>query len=183
MKKLLLLAAHIFPGCFGLYAQSNCASPTKINICPATYLANETNLGKGDDAPAPCNIAGEDVVYEISAPNGAGKIFVSITNASAPLNLSLELTTCGNGVCNQQTVAAGNSNVTFNVASTSLYYLWVDAAATVTYNIAIGGDTGSVWVSIPNTQGWLRFDSSGCALPPFMASKPFFQVKYNGIFK
>ncbi|HKR03128.1 MAG TPA: T9SS type A sorting domain-containing protein [Bacteroidia bacterium] len=183
MKTLSLLTATFFFNSAALFAQSNCANPTKINICPSANLVGETNSGMGDDAPAACNIAGEDVVYEISAPNGAQQLYVSIKNATAPLNLSVELTTCGNGVCSQQVVPSGNTNVTFTVASASIYYLWIDAAVTVTYDISIGGDTGSVWVSIPNTQGNLRFDSSGCAAPPFLPSKPFFQVKYNGIYK
>jgi type IX secretion system substrate protein len=183
MKKNLLLPATFFFYSFSLYAQSNCANHVKINLCPVAYLANETNLAKGDDAPAPCNITGEDVVYEISAPAATQKIYVSITNATASLKLSLEQTACGNGVCNQQTVSSGNSNTTFTVSAATVYFLWVDASVTVTYNISIGGDTGSVWVNIPNTQGNLQFDNSGCAAPPFMPSKPFLQVTYNSIYK
>src|SRR3954465_2194417 len=98
MIKYLLLIVVLLSNSTVQFAQSNCANPTKINICPSAHLINETNLGMGDDAPATCNITGEDVVYEISAPNGAQQLYISIMNATAPLQLSLELNTCGNGI-------------------------------------------------------------------------------------
>ena len=54
--------------------QSTCNNPTNLDVCPSILLTNETNAGKGDDAFAPCNLLGEDVVYKLSAPNGAQSI-------------------------------------------------------------------------------------------------------------
>lgn len=164
-------------------AQSNCMTPTSLQICPPVTLLHETNFNKGDDAPFPCNLAGEDVVYRIGAPNGASKLFVSFANATSPLRVSVQEGTCGTSVCNSQTAPAGNSNLTFNVSNAAVYYLWVDAPMVVKYDITIGGDTGSIWVNVPNTQGNWSFDSSLCASPAFHPAKQFVQVSFNGIFQ
>lgn len=183
MKKILLIT--VFSNfCFAeVMSQSNCSNPTLVNICPVTPLLGETNAGAGDDAASSCNLLGEDKLYKITAPNGASKIFVSITNATASLRLIMRQNSCLTGTCMMQSVAAGNSNATFIVSSVSNYYLWVDASTTITYDIAIGGDTDQVWVNIPNTQGNFFFNPTTCATPLFLATKPFFQVKFNGIFK
>ncbi len=183
MKKitLLIILSQFFSQ--SLFPQSNCGSPLNIGICPSVNLTNQTNAGMGDDAQSGCNITGEDVVYEIPAPNGADKIYVTVENASGPLQVSIELDSCGTGSCSALQLPAGNSEVSFNVTSTSVYYLWVDAATTVTYDISFGADTGTVWVNVPNTQGNLQFENSACALPTFQVSKPYFQVSYNGVFK
>jgi len=183
MKRLLLTLTLSSFSLTDLFSQANCSHPLPVTICPSVYLANQTNAGMGDDAPATCNIPGEDVVYELYAPNGARQIYVSITNASAPMHLSLEQTTCISGVCNSQTVAAGNSNISFLVTYANYYYLWVDAGVTVTYNISFGADTATTYISIANTQGNLQWDTSMCATPAFKTNKPFFQVSYNTIFK
>jgi hypothetical protein len=182
MKKVALFATIFQFFSWHLNAQSNCANPLSIAICPSVYLANQTNAGMGDDATGSCNITGEDVVYEISAPDSTVEIFVSIVNASDSLQLSLETSFCGNGVCSLMVVPPGNSNIIFNVVPANLYYLWVDASDTVTYDISFGGDTASTLVNIPDTQGNLQFDSA-CASPPFQNSKPFFQVSYNGVYQ
>lgn len=186
MKKLLPpLLPPILPLLISLNAeaQSNCMTPTSIQICPPVTLMYETNFNKGDDAPFPCNLAGEDVVYRIGAPNGASKLFVSFANATSPLRVSVQEGTCGTSVCNSQTAPAGNSNLTFNVSNALVYYLWVDAPVVVKYDITIGGDTGNVWVNIPNTQGNWSFDSSLCASPAFHPAKQFVQVSFNGNFQ
>jgi hypothetical protein len=134
-----------------------------------------------DDAPFPCNIVGEDVLYKIYVPFGADVLFISLSNASASMLLSLEVDTCGIGPCNTIATVPGNSNVAFNVPATSYYYLWVDAADTVIYTICFGGDTASTYLNIPNTQGNLQLDSSVCALPPFSSNKLFLQVSYNSV--
>ena len=181
MKKLipLLICSHFFAQ--AMQAQINCTTPKKLNICPSVYLAGQTNAGMVDDAPIPCNITGEDLLYQIMAPNGANALFVSILNATGPMQLALEHDSCGNGVCNIQSVPAGNSNIAFNVTANAYYYLWIDAAGTVVFDLSVGGDTGTVFINIPNTQGNLQFNSSSCGVPPFIAAKPFFQVTYNNI--
>ena len=165
------------------HAQQNCSNPTLITICPDVSLTNETNAGMIDDATASCNIPGEDVLYEINVLNGAAVIYVSVTNASAPMLLNLETGTCGSGLCISIPVPTGDKNFTFNVTAATSYFLWVDASTTVTYDISFGADTGSIFVNIPNTQGNLQFDASGCASPMFSASKPFFQVSFNGVYQ
>jgi hypothetical protein len=186
MKKLLPpLLPPFIPLLFSVNAeaQSNCMTPTSLQICPSVTLMYETNFNKGDNAPFPCNLAGEDVVYRIGAPNGASKLFVSFANATSPLRVSVQEGSCGTSVCNSQNAPAGNSNLVFNVSNALVYYLWVDAPVTVKYDITIGGDTGSVWINIPNTQGNWSFDSSLCAWPPFHPSKHFIQVSFNGVFQ
>lgn len=165
------------------HAQQNCSNPTLITICPDVSLNNQTNAGMIDDATASCNIPGEDVLYEINVVNGAAVIYVSVTNAIAPMLLNLETGTCGSGSCSSIPVPPGDKNFTFNVTAATSYFLWVDASTTVTYDISFGADTGSIFVNIPNTQGNLQFDASGCASPMFSASKPFFQVSYNGVYQ
>lgn len=183
MKKRFLFPLICFFYFAQTHAQNNCSNPTPVTICPSVYLAAETNAGMGDDATAPCNIAGEDVVYEITVNNGAQNIYVSIINATSPYTIILEQSSCNSGICNSKSLPAGNSNTTFPVAPSGIFYLWVDAAITITYDISIGGDTGSVWVNIPNTQGNLQLDSSICSAPVFHPSKPFFQVSVNGVYK
>ncbi|MBL0341089.1 MAG: hypothetical protein IPP71_09290 [Bacteroidetes bacterium] len=184
MKKITILIIGLSVLPLTIVAQSDCSNPTQIPICPSIMLLNETNAGMGDDAPAPCNIAGEDVVYELSAPNGARQLYVSVVNATGPMTLLLEEMVCGTGLCSSTTIPAGNSNLTFNVSNfntINTFYLWTDAPNTVTYDISFGADTGSVWINVPNTQGNLQFDSSLCVLPVFNLAKPFYQVTFNGI--
>lgn len=167
-----------------LWAQSNCSNPTLVNICPSVLLTGETNAGMGDDAPAPCNIPGEDVLYQISAPNGARQLYVSIINSTGPMTLLLEEMVCGTGLCSSTSISGGNSNLTLNISNPNTIttlFLWVDATPTITYDISFGADTGSVWVSLPDIQGDLQFDSSFCSTPVFDPVKPFYQVTYNGV--
>ncbi len=184
MKTHLLIFSCLFTIHHSLWAQSNCSNPTYVNICPSVLLPGETNAGMGDDAPAPCNIAGEDVLYQISAPNGARQLYVSIVNSTGPMNLLLEEMVCGTGLCSSTSIPAGSSNLTFNVTNPNTIttlFLWVDATPTITYDISFGADTGSVWINLPDLQGDLQFDSSFCATPVFDPIKPFYQVTYNGI--
>jgi hypothetical protein len=184
MKALLLLIACTFPIYQSMLAQSNCSNPTLINICPSVLLSGETNAGMGDDAPVPCNIPGEDKLYQISAPNGARQLYVSIVNSTGPMTLLLEEMVCGTGLCSSTSIPAGNSNLTLNVSNPNTIttlFLWVDATPTITYDISFGADTGSVWISLPDLQGDLQFDSSFCAAPVFDPAKPFYQVTYNGV--
>ena len=181
MRRLFFLIACLYS--LELHSQSDCSHPTQVTVCPAVSLTNQTNAGMGDDAPPACNIPGNDVLYEISTPNGANQIYISIQNATASLVLSLEQTACGSDDCNSRYVPSGNSNVTFNVSSSSLYYLWVDATIDVTYDISFGADTGFTLINIPNTQGNLQFDGSPCDTPLFNFAKPYFQVSFNDTFK
>ncbi len=163
------------------WSQANCSSPNRVDICPTVYLANQTNAGMMDDAPVSCNIPGEDLVYEIFAPNQALHIFVSLMNATGPLKLSIKSGNCLDTTCNSYFAPTGNSSFSFTVDSSDFYYVWVDASATVEFDISFGGDTSIQAVNIPNTQGVLSFDS--CASNAFNSTKPFFEVSYNGIFQ
>ncbi len=182
MKNFYLLIAAFLSIPLELFSQASCSNPLRVDLCPSIYLANQTNAAMGDDMPGSCNIAGQDLVYEINAPNGADNIFVSIINASAPLIVTVINSTCTNSGCSSRIVGSGNSNLIFPVSSVPTYYLWVDASSIVTYGISIAGDTGSTWVNIPNTRGNLGFDS-GCAFPVFNPAKPYFQVTYNNVYK
>ncbi len=164
------------------FSQTNCSNPIQVDICPSVMLTGQTNAGMLDDAPIGCNITGEDLVYEIFAPNGADKIYFAVVNASSPLNISLE-TSCGSGLCQSTSVGAGNTNGSFSVTPSSYYYVWVDAPGTVTFDISFGADTGTTIINIPNTQGNLQLDGSPCATPVFNATKPIFQVTYNGVYQ
>ena len=184
MKNLFLIPACCFLFTNISFSQSDCSNPTHIDICPSVILVGETNAGMGDGASAPCNIAGEDKVYELSAPNGARQVFVAIENATGPMTLFLEEMVCGTGMCTSESILSGNTNLTFNISNWNTitnFYLWVDAATTVTYDISFGADTGSVWINLPNLMGNLQFDSSLCMTPIFNVAKPFFHVRYNGV--
>jgi len=180
MKKLFLISSCCLlmqPA----FSQTNCSNPVSLLVCPSVVLTNQTNGGMIDDSPGPCNIAGEDLVYEIVAPNGAQQLFISVVNATAGMQLSVEADTCGGSGCNTLVVGPGNSNVYFNLAAAGFCYVWIDAPTTVFFSISFGADTGSVFVNIPNTQGTPGFDSSGCATPPFNLLKPFYQVRFNSV--
>jgi len=183
MKHTLLFFAFFLSHSGLLFSQATCSNPLQVELCPSVMLTGQTNAGMGDDAPSACNVPGEDVVYELHAPNGAEEIFISVTNASSSLTLSMEQQTCNGALCDSRMVSPGNSSLSFRVNSTNFYYIWVDAAATVTYTIAFGGDTGSVFVSIPNTQGNLQLEGSGCTAHRFAVNKPFLQVTYNSAFQ
>lgn len=181
MKKLIiiLLLSLVQPSI--LDAQISCANPIQVDLCPSVYLTHQTNAGAQDDAPSACNISGEDLVYEIFAPQSALHIYISVMNATGAMKLTLNTGSCTAATCNTYNILPGNSTIAFNVSSANYYYLWVDASSTVEYDISIGGDTSLQAVSVPNTQGLLAFDH--CAIYPFKISKPFFEVKYNNTFK
>jgi hypothetical protein len=164
---------------FLVNAQQNCGNPLPITICPPTTLTNQTNALMLDDAPVSCNVSGEDVVYEISAPSGAISIYVQLLNCTGPGLLTLKTGTC-NSLSNQtRNFWPGNQTFTFSVTQSNFYYLIVDAASTITYDLNLGGDTAVTTVNIPNTQGLLDF--SGCLADSFSAQKPFLHVEYNGV--
>lgn len=180
MNKILLLSfLCVLP--FQLFSQANCNNPVQVTLCPAATLTNQTNAGMLDDSPVPCNIAGEDLVYEIYAPNNAQRIHVSLINSTGPSRLTLKTGSCLATSCYTRTANAGNSNHSFTVSPSNYYYLWIDAGGTITYDISIGGDTSNQVVYTPNTMGNLSFD--WCAPTPFFASKPFFEVEYNGVYQ
>ncbi len=166
-----------------LNAQSNCQNPLPVVICPSVFLANQTNAGMADDAPAMINIAGEDLVYEITVTNGAATIFVSIINSNAPLRLTLLPNICSSGSGSVRFASTGDSNFNFFASNSNIFYLWIDGPSTTIFDISIGADTGLTFINIPNTRGNIMFDNSGCAVPVFNITKPFFQVKYNGVFQ
>ena len=179
MKHTLFLLAFFLFLPDHIFSQATCSNPLKVDLCPGAVLTGQTNDGMGDDAPALCNTTGEDVVYELFAPNGAEEIYVVVTNASASLQVTMEQTVCGGTACESKTAAPGQTSFAFRVNPAAYYYVWVDASVLVTYDISFGGDTGSVFISIPNTQGNWKFDSSGCTAYPFAVSKPYFQVTFN----
>jgi hypothetical protein len=162
-------------------AQSNCSNPVIDTLCKSTTFLNQTNAGMIDDAPAGINSSGEDLVYHIWAPAGALRIYVSLQNLNAFTRLTLLTGSCtaSNGILKYG--YSGNNNIVFYVSSNTDYYLWVDAGSTITYNISIGGDTSAQYINIPNTLGSWGF--SNCAPQPFAASKPYFEVRYNSVYK
>lgn len=164
-------------------AQNNCSNPLQVNICPSVTLYNQTNAGMGDDLTGPsCNIVGEDVLYQVNIANGASKLIVSIQNCTGPFRVFAEKV-CGScmplgSIYTTQPMC----NFSVNTANDTVLYVWVDAAATITYDIAFGSDTNFTVINIPNTQGNLSFDGSVCATPPFEPTKPFFQIAVNGVY-
>jgi hypothetical protein len=165
------------------FAQQNCSTPLPVTLCPSTYLTSQTNAGMIDDLISTCNISGEDLVYRVSATLATQRIYVSFNSVSGMMRMSLQSGACGALACSYYTVWPGSSNFVWNVSGNTSYYLWIDASTTVTFNIGIGGDTSNTFISIPNTQGNLGFDMSVCATPAFKASKPCYQVKYNGVYQ
>src|SRR4051812_47024765 len=125
MKLFTLLSFAVLHAAVA-FAQSDCSNPLSLTICPDIYLTAQSNAGMGDDGPSGCNIAGEDVVYKISITSAAAKLFVSVVNASASMQLSLQSGTCGTGSCSSVTVPAGSTNTSFTLNSSTVYYLWVD---------------------------------------------------------
>lgn len=164
-----------------LIAQQNCSNPLIVNICPTASFIGHSNAGMGDDAPAAWNITGEDRVYEIRTPASTRKLFIQLNNVSAAIKISLSSQSCTDSLKYTTNLGPGNSSLTYFINPAPLFYLWIDAANTISYDIAIGADTGSYSVNTPNTQGNLLFDS--CASVPFNSSKAFFEVRYNGIYQ
>lgn len=182
MKKMCLLLSFPLLTSYIAFSQANCSNPFQVNICPSIYLSNQTNAGMGDDAPSSCNFFGEDLVYEINTQHGARTVYISITNSTSILRLSVLSTSCNSGTANTRIVSAGNSNSYFAVQNVSQCYLWIDAPINVTFDISIGADTGQTWISTPNTQGTLSFDTT-CTTNLFNRNKPFFEVTYNNVFQ
>jgi hypothetical protein len=182
MKKNLTFIALCFFFLTQSSAQSNCSNPYPVTICPGVFLTGQTNAGMGNDAPSPCNITGEDIVYRVYTPGGASKLYVSITSASGSLRLIIQADTCGTSSCTSSAVSAGTSTRTFNISAVNYYTVWVDASSTITFNISFGAATSGTFITIPDTQGNLQFDSSTCATPIFNPAKPFFQVAFNSVY-
>lgn len=183
MKRSIILTALLLCFIQQNRAQQNCSNPLPVTLCPSTYLTGQTNAGMLNDNPSTCNITGEDLVYRIAANLNTQRIFVSFNSVSANMRMSIQSGSCGVVPCTYYIVWSGSSNFTISVSGNSVYYLWIDASTTVTFNIGIGGDTSNTFINIPNTQGNLNFDLSGCATPFFKATKPFFQVTYNGVYQ
>ncbi len=164
-----------------LFSQTNCSSPYVLNICPDVYLSNQSNLAMIDDAPALYNIAGEDIVYQINVPITTTKLFLTVVSATGPYRATLAKTNCNSTPTYSANQSAGSSNFYFTVSNATTYYFWIDAASTISFDIAIGADTASTIINIPNTQGALEFDPSGCAIPFFNPAKPYYQVFFNNV--
>jgi hypothetical protein len=175
---MVLLSDHL------LIAQIDCSNPKLVAVCPSYILVGESNAGAGDDGTASCNITGEDVVYEVSAPNGAAQLFVSVQNASGPYSLYVREMDCTAGLCYPRNSTSTNATFNFPLSdpnNITLLYVFIDATNTITYDISFGADTGSVFINLPNLLGNLQLDSSGCTPTPFQPAKPFFEVTYNGV--
>lgn len=166
-----------------LFSQSDCANPYHVILCPSTTLINQTNTGMGDEPRISCNMTGEDVVYDFTTGAAASRVFISIINATNSLNLILYKDSCESSQCFAHSVSSGNSIVTFNIQGSSNYLLVVESGLPVNYDISFGGDTAITFVNIPDTQGNLGFDNNSCSSPVFQTNKPYFQVKYNGVYK
>ena len=173
LVSLLLLGPVFF--LTGL-AQQNCSNPLVVELCSGTTLTNQTNAGMLDDNPASCNIAGEDVLYKLHATGTTTRLYIAVRNASGGYRLSLQ-NSCG-ASCSTFLGNAGSGTFTYYVLPASYYYIWMDAATTITYDISFGGDTAVSTVVIPNTQGLWQTDPS-CEPQPFRVEKPFFRVTYN----
>jgi hypothetical protein len=182
MKKNLFLSALLIIFILKAFPQSNCSNPLNVSICPSVYFTNQTNFGMLDDAPSNVNYVGEDLVYKIATPANAGKLYLSIVNLTGFTHLSLKSAFCGAFAFSTTNINAGNTNLSFNLVSGGPYYLFVDAPGIITYDISFGVDTPVAYVNTPNTLGNLQF-SNNCASPVFAASKPFFQVSYNGVYQ
>lgn len=166
-----------------IFSQANCSNPLPVSVCPDTLLLNQTNAGMGDDAPAGINYTGEDLVYKITVPITTIKIFISIANATGLIRSRLVKDSCTSITGPGFPFNTGTNTYTFSVSNSTTYFLWLDAATTVTFDIGIGADTSSTVVSHPDTQGdWLP-DQSGCLVPVFHPAKPFYQVKFNNVFQ
>ena len=165
-------------------AQNNCSNPLEVTICPSVALFNQTNAGMGDDLAPPCNIVGEDVLYKVNITNGASQIFVQVINCTGPFKV-FATRTCGSCQSLGTNLITTLPNYYFlaNASNDTVLYVWVDAATTVTYDISFGSDTNVAFVNIPSTQGNLSFDGSVCATPTFEPTKPFFQLKVNGVYQ
>lgn len=183
--KIIFIVAIIFAlSSDVLFSQTNCSNPVQLNICPDTILLNQTNAGMLDDAPPGINLIGEDVVYQINVPVTTVRIHVAISNPAGVIYSRLVKNTCNNITgSSTYTFTPGTNAYSFVVSGSSTYFLWLDCSSTVTFNLAVGADTNSVIISQPNTQGNLQLDASICNTPVFFPTKPFFQVKYNGVYQ
>lgn len=166
-----------------IFSQANCSNPLQVSVCPDTLLLNQTNAGMGDDAPAGINYTGEDLVYKITFPLTTIKIFISIANATGLIRSRLVKDSCTSITGPGFPFNTGTNSYTFSVSNSTTYFLWLDAATTVTFDIGIGADTSSTVVSHPDTQGNWTPDQSGCYAPVFHPAKPFYQVKFNNVFQ
>jgi len=181
MKKQLLPIVIAILFSLDLFSQTNCSSPYVVNICPDVYLTNQTNLNMLNDAPASYNISGEDIVYQINVPITTTKLFLTVVGATGPYRASLIKTNCNGTPVYSANQTGGSSNFYFTVSNATSYYFWIDAAVSISFDLAIGADTSSTVINIPNTQGTLEFDPSGCATPFFNPSKPYYQVFFNSV--
>lgn len=161
-------------------AQDNCSNPVRIHLCPDTTLLNQTNVGMLNDAPAYINITGNDIVYEISVPVSAMRLYVSLLNANSWIRGTLLRDSCTGPVMTAMYMYSG-SNYTFNVGGSSKYYLWLDSYNAFNANISFGADTSSTYINHPDTQGNFQLDTSGCATPSFFPNKKYYQVKFNNV--
>ncbi len=183
MKTIFLISILSLICVHEAFSQANCSSPLSVAVCPDTLLMYQTNAGMGDDAPAGINYTGEDLVYRITVPVTTIKIFISIANATGLIRSRLVKDSCTSVTGPGFPFNTGTNSYTFSVSNSTTYYLWLDAATTVTFDIGIGADTSSTVVSQPDTQGNWMPDQSGCYVPVFHPAKPFYQVKFNNVFQ
>jgi hypothetical protein len=179
MQKTTALVSLLFLSSFwsptGL-AQQNCSNPLPVEACSGITLTNQTNAGMLDDLAGPCNITGEDVAYKLHTTGATTRLYIAVRNATGNYRLIYQAT-CG-GPCTYWNGYTGSGNFSFNASPVSYSYFWIDAATTITYDIAFGADTAITTVVIPNTQGIWQVDPA-CAPRPFRTEKPFYSVTYN----
>ena len=183
MKIILCISLLLLVFVNEIFSQANCSNPLPVSVCPDTLLLNQTNSGMVDDAPVGINYTGEDLVYQITVPVTTIKIFISIANATGLIRAKLVKDSCTNISGPAFPFNTGTNLYTFIVSNSTTYYLWLDAATTITFDIGIGADTSSTFVSHPDTQGDWMPDQSGCYVPVFHTAKPFYQVKFNNVFQ
>jgi hypothetical protein len=183
MKIILCISLLLLVFVNEIFSQANCSNPLPVSVCPDTLLLNQTNSGMVDDAPVGINYTGEDLVYQITVPVTTIKIFISIANATGLIRAKLVKDSCTNISGPAFPFNTGTNLYTFIVSNSTTYYLWLDAATAVTFDIGIGADTSSTFVSHPDTQGDWMPDQSGCYVPVFHTAKAFYQVKFNNVFQ
>lgn len=183
-QKLLVIISCLLVS-IDLFSQANCSAPAQLQICPDTTLLSQSNFLMGNDAPAGINIPGEDLVYQINVPLATRKLYFNLAHLTGGnVRFTVLKDSCNGSLIYGTAISVGASPVfSLNVSGSTKYFLWIDAAATVLYDLSVGADTMVVATSHPNTQGNFMFDSTACATPMFNNLKPFYQVTYNGVFQ
>ncbi|MEY4926251.1 MAG: hypothetical protein RI894_687, partial [Bacteroidota bacterium] len=158
---------------------------TDITSCPTVGLTTETTVGKGNDVTNwSCGAkTGNDIAYRINLPTGATKLFVDVSNLSAPIDVIwLNTSNLPSGCVSSTPLSSGTPcQLEYTVAGAGTYYLVIDHsnASDVTYDIRFGAMTGTATIpAISDTRGTWDLEPSVCE--PTMFKKAT-TVLYNGV--